>query len=213
MVSVDKKTTLNVGVQSSGTVRKSRWRPGLPVSNSHYGLCGRKATFQEDWALDIKRVASPLLHLADILTHKVRRLNSCTVIPSFSTPHWRMADTHSSTGRSTYTYKYTYYTHIIVLTFLHRHHSGAQSPPLAPVTQRLTSRTRWKSRQPNSNCRLCYVWTIRVWTPSWGTSCALSPGGLNSSSEWGAGLLRFYWGWTCSSSWWTEGEDLGPLSR
>ena len=142
-----------MGVRSSGTVRKSRGRPGLPVCNSHDGLCGRKTTFEEDWALDIKRVASPLLHLADILTHKVRRLNSCTAIPNFATPHGRMADTHSSTGRSTYTYKYTYYTHIIVLTFLH----GAQSPPLAPVTQRLTSRTRWKSRQPNSNCRLCYV--------------------------------------------------------
>ena len=38
-------------VQQSSAVWKSRRTSGLPVPNSPYGLCGRKAAFEEDTGL------------------------------------------------------------------------------------------------------------------------------------------------------------------
>ena len=50
-VSVDCKATLNIKhPQSSEADCESRsGRPGFPVPNSPYGLCGRKATIEECW--------------------------------------------------------------------------------------------------------------------------------------------------------------------
>ena len=90
---INVKQHLNVGRHRDQELCRSRGgRPGLPVANSPYGLCGRKATFKH-WNHRAQKLCEIRVAVLGSASLTVLMVNVCRKA-TFEEVHWADARAH-----------------------------------------------------------------------------------------------------------------------